>query len=124
MGRVDLACAAAGVDRTSHYNWLREYPDYAVAFESAREQVIGLMEDELIRRAYHGTMRPANVAGTLVMITEFSDRLMEFWLRSRARAIFGDVQALTGANGLPLIPERAVTDEAIAAYKASKLKSE
>jgi hypothetical protein len=112
------------VDRTSHYNWLRERPEYAAEFEAAREQVAGLLEDEATRRAYQGTMRPVTVAGQMVMVTEFSDRLLEFLLKCRNRPVFGDRQELTGKDGTPLLPERERTDAMIAelaAYNASKL---
>lgn len=120
-GRVDLACAHAGVDRTTHYNWLKRYRDYENEFELAREEVKGLMEDELIRRAYHGTMRPVKVGDQIFMVTEFSDRLLEFWLKSRNRAVFGDVHALTGADGTQLIPPiRLERDEALALFNSAK----
>lgn len=105
-----------------HYDWLKKYPEYAADFEAAREQVAGLMEDELIRRAYHGTQRPVSVAGTLTMITEFSDRLLEFWLKSRNRAVFGDRQVLTGENGAPLNPARAEVDAVLAELEAYNKK--
>lgn len=89
-GRVDLACAAAGCDRTDHYRWLKKHLDYAAAFEEAREQVAGLLEDEAVRRAYRGTQRPVAVAGKLVMMTEFSDQLLMFLLKCRNPQVFGD----------------------------------
>src|SRR5665213_2391677 len=91
-GRVDLATACAGVDRPTHYLWMKENPKYRKAFEEARDEVAGLLEDEATRRAYAGTMRPVAVAGKAVMITEFSDRLLEFLLKCRNRPVFGDRQ--------------------------------
>ena len=38
VGRVDLACAAAGVDRTTHYWWMKNDPEYRKSFEEAREE--------------------------------------------------------------------------------------
>jgi hypothetical protein len=119
-GRVDLAAAAAGCDRDSHYLWLKSDPEYAAEFEAAREQVAGLLEDEAVRRATKGTLKPVSIGGQLHFVYEFSDRLLEFLLKCRNRPVFGDRQELTGANGTALIPERVGTDEAIAAYKASK----
>lgn len=105
-----------------HYDWLKSDPEYASEFQAAREEVAGLLEDEAVRRAYKGTMKPASVAGNLVMVTEFSDRLLEFLLKCRNRPVFGDVQALTGANGTPLFSrERADSSlEALASYNAAK----
>ncbi len=100
---MDLACAHAGVDRSTHYDWLRRFPEYAADFEIAREQVAGLLEDEAIRRAYHGTLKPVTVAGGMVMITEFSDRLLEFLLKCRNRPVFGDRFEHSGPGGQPLL---------------------
>lgn len=105
-GRVDLACASAGCDRTSHYLWLKEHADYRAEFEAAREQVAGLLEDEAVRRAYHGTMKPVAVAGKVTVVTEFSDQLLMFLLKCRNRPVFGErwTGELTGKNGAPLLP--------------------
>jgi hypothetical protein len=92
-GRVDLACAAAGCDRTSHYLWLGKYPDYAAEFETARVQVAGLLEDEAVRRAYQGTAKPVSIGGKLVMLHEFSDSLLMFLLKARNRKVFGEVNS-------------------------------
>lgn len=123
-GRIDLAAAAAGCDRDCHYIWLKEDPVYAAAFDEARIQVNGLLEDEATRRAYHGTLKPMSVGGQLVYVTEFSDRLLEFLLKCRNRPVFGDRQELTGKDGTPLLPERERTDEALATYNAGKKKTE
>ena len=56
VGRVDLACAAAGVDGTTHYWWLKNDAEYRKSFEEAREEAVGLLEDEAVRRAYQGTL--------------------------------------------------------------------
>ena len=106
LGRIDLACAAVEVDRTDHYRWIKRHADYRAAFEEAREQVNGLLEDEAFRRAHHGTMRPVTVAGQLVMVHEFSDQLLMFLLKCRNPSVFGDFQRLqvTGKDGEPLIP--------------------
>lgn len=100
-----MACAAAGCERTAHYRWLKDYPEYAKAFEEAREEVAGLLEDEAVRRAYRGTVKPTSIAGKLVMVTEFSDRLLEFLLKCRNRPVFGDRASLehTGPGGKPLM---------------------
>jgi hypothetical protein len=105
-----MACASVGVDRSTHYAWLKDDLDYAKAFAEALPIAAGLLEDEAFRRAYHGTLKPMNVGGKIVMVTEFSDRLMEVLLKARNRAVFGDRQDLqiTGKDGSPLIPLAAL----------------
>lgn len=100
VGRIDLACAAAGVDRSCHYGWLKNDPEYEKEFAAALPEANGLLRDEAIRRAYHGTMRPVAVAGQVMMVTEFSDRLMEFLLKSHDPATYGDRKELTHKGDL------------------------
>lgn len=109
-GRVDLATAYAGVDRTTHYNWLKQDDEYRRLFEEATIEATGLLEDEAFRRAYMGTMKPISVGGKVVMVTEFSDRLIEFLLEARNRRKYGKQQSLevTGKDGTPLIPIGAI----------------
>ena len=85
-----------------HYHWLKEDPKYKAEFEAAREQVAGLLEDEAVRRAYHGTAKPVSVGGQIVMLHEFSDRLLEFLLKCRNRPVFGDKFEHTGKDGAAL----------------------
>jgi hypothetical protein len=93
-GRVDLACAKMGVDRTMHYDWMKNDLAYREAFEEARAEVAGLLEDEAVRRAYRGTVKPMSIGGKMVMVTEFSDRLLEYLLKCRNPAVFGDKRDL------------------------------
>ncbi len=109
---------SAGVDRSRHYAWLKESPEYAAAIEEARIEVAGLMEDEAVRRAFRGTLKPMNVGGQVVYVTEFSDRLLEFLLKCRNRAVFGDRHILTGENGTALNPARAEVDAVLADLEA------
>ena len=58
VGRVDLACAAAGVDRTTHYWWMKNDPEYRKSFEEAREEACGLLEDEAVHYIALLDLRP------------------------------------------------------------------
>lgn len=113
IGRVDLACAAAGCDRDSHYLWLKKYPDYAADFAAAEPQAIGLLEDEAHRRAYSGTLRPMSVGGKVVYVVEFSDRILEMLLRCRAPEKYGDSKTLTHKGDLTVKRLVGVADEDI-----------
>ena len=99
-GRVDLACAACGVDRTTHYSWIQRHEDYKAAFEEARDQVNGLLEDEAVRRAYRGTIKPVSIGGQVHFVTEFSDQLLMFLLKCRNRPVFGDRQQIEHSGNL------------------------
>ena len=56
-GRVDQAATAAGVGRRTHYDWLRDDPEYAEAFAEAEKAAARLLEDEAFRRAHDGVRR-------------------------------------------------------------------
>jgi hypothetical protein len=118
-GRLDLACAAAGCDRTRHYAWLRKFPKYAEAFEEARQEVAQLLEDEAVRRAYQGTMKPVNIGGKIVMLHEFSDQLLIFLLKNRNRPVFGERVGVehSGKDGEPIKAEMVIRVEKIGEKK-------
>ena len=51
----------------------------------------GLLEDEAVRRAYQGTLRPQAIGGGKVcLVSEFSDQLLMFLLKCRNPKVFGD----------------------------------
>ena len=51
------------------------------------------MEDEAVRRAYKGTLRPQAIGGgKVIMVTEFSDQLLMFLVKCRNPKVFGDRQ--------------------------------
>lgn len=62
-GLVSSACEAVGVPRKAHYDWLKEYPDYRAAYEEAREPVVDLILDEVVRRGIEGWDEPVFSAG-------------------------------------------------------------
>jgi hypothetical protein len=46
-GSIQKAAKRAKVDRQSHYNWLRDDPDYVAAVEEAKTQGFDALEDML-----------------------------------------------------------------------------
>ena len=74
----------------THYWWMKSEPEYRKSFEEAREEACGLLEDEAVRRAYRGTLKPMSIGGKMVMVTEFSDQLLMFLLKCRNPKVFGD----------------------------------
>jgi len=70
---------------------MKNDPEYRKSFDEAREEACGLLEDEAVRRAYKGTLRPQAIGGgKVIMVTEFSDQLLVFLLKCRNPKVFGD----------------------------------
>lgn len=81
---ITEAAADAGVDRQSHYTWLRGDPAYAAAFDAAISQGNELIDNEILRRGVTGWKREVYQGGVLVgTITEYSDKMLELAAKSR-----------------------------------------
>lgn len=108
-GRIDLACARAGCNRSCHYDWLKNEPEYRAAYELARTQAADLLEAEAHRRAYEGVTKPVYQQGQKVgEIQEYSDSLLSFLLMARIPKVYGKRVELAGDPNAPLIPHVVV----------------
>lgn len=131
-GRIDLACEAAGVDRSSHYEWLKGDPVYKAAFEEAEKQAADMLEAEAWRRAREGVAEPVFHGGRRVfeavlddegrpvvypdgkpveraaVVRRYSDNVLMFLLKGRKRAVYGDKVEATGKDGAALFSVDAV----------------
>lgn len=77
------AAKAAKIDRAMHYRWLDGDELYKTAFAEARKLANQTLEDEAVRRAREGTIRPVFYQGELCgEYFEYSDTLLMFLLRS------------------------------------------
>jgi hypothetical protein len=67
-----------------------------------------LLEDEALRRAYHGVEKPITVAGQRETIHEYSDTVFIFLLKGARPQEYRDNvrQEVTGADGVPLGPRK------------------
>ena len=72
-GVIGLACERAGVHRSRHTKWLKNYPQYKELFETIRERFVDGMEAIAIERA-----------------KEKSDSLLMFMLKAHRREVYGD----------------------------------
>ena len=79
---ITKAHRAAGIDRKTHYDWMRNVPGYPEAFAKASKIGWESLEAEAVRRAQDGYERPVYQAGRLVGTeTVYSDRLAEVLLK-------------------------------------------
>ena len=67
-GMVSRAAAIAGISRESHYDWRANDPDYADAFELARERAGDAAEDEARLRGQLGVEEYVLYQGEMVLI--------------------------------------------------------
>ena len=86
-GNVSLAARELNVTRKSLYACRRRDENFAEQWEEALEEVLDSCESEAIRRGRDGILRPLSYQGrsTGDHIREYSDRLLEAFLKGRGR---------------------------------------
>ena len=90
-GMVKYAAAIAGVTPDAAYMARRRDPEFARQFEEAVQASTVRLEQEAIRRAFHGTPKPVFQSGKLVgMMREYSDTLLIFLLKGRKPDTYRD----------------------------------
>jgi|ERR1017187_7984640 hypothetical protein len=118
---VTKAAKAAGIGREAHYRALERSPGYKAAFEQAALIAADAIEDEAIRRAREGVLKPLFYHGELVYMPqdpgdpkcktqvpvferEYSDTLLLALLRAKKPGEYRDRLSaeLTGKDGGPI----------------------
>ncbi len=91
VGTVTRAAKVAGIERRTHYWWLKDDPDYAAAYQETQEQAADMIEAELVRRAVEGVEKPVHYQGKRVdVVREYSDILLIFLLKGLRPAKYRD----------------------------------
>ena len=81
-GTVTRAAEIAGIQRTTHYEWIKNDPLYAKACDAAYEQAGERLEQEARRRAVEGVKKPVFYQGKECgVVNEYSDTLLIFLLK-------------------------------------------
>jgi hypothetical protein len=110
---VTASCKAAGIGRSTAYDWREDDPGFAAAWDRAVEEATDALEAEARRRAIEGIERPITYQGAVTgHYREYSDRMLELLLRAHRPEKFSERvrNEHTGANGGPIQLERAVSD--------------
>lgn len=109
---VRSAAAAAGIDRQTAYNWRKELPDFARAWDDAIEDAIDTLEVEAIRRARDGVTKPVYQQKEHVGdVQEYSDTLMVVLLKAHRPAKYRERVEVDQTNrtaGAPQMVSRIV----------------
>lgn len=90
-GSVLRSCELAQVARPTVYRWRESDKEFGKAWDAALERGTDALEDEAVRRAYHGTEKPVYQGGKKVgHVREYSDTLLIFMLKARRPERFKD----------------------------------
>jgi terminase small subunit-like protein len=80
---VKRAAFAACVSREIHYDWKAQDPEYAEAFARARDIAAEALEDEAVRRARTGVLKPVYQMGQRIgVVRVYSDALLATLLKA------------------------------------------
>jgi hypothetical protein len=92
---VSEACRAAGIGRTTAYEWKGEDASFAAAWEQAEQEAADKLEREAWRRAVEGTDKPVTFQGRVCdTYKEYSDRMLEILLKAHRPEKFIERQRL------------------------------
>ena len=92
---VTAACREARLGRTAVYGWRREDEAFAKDWDAALETGTDALEDEAVRRAVEGTLKPVYQGGKQVgTVREYSDTLLIFLLKARRPEKFKERAAI------------------------------
>jgi len=82
---VNRACRLAKVPRTNIYHWLKTDAAFKKKYAEANATALQTLEDEAVRRAFEGTVKPVYYQGKKIgTIREFSDSLLLALLKAKA----------------------------------------
>lgn len=97
---VTKAAHAAGVSRREFYRIKEEDPEFAEAWQKALEVGSEALEDELMRRAKEGVLKPVFHKGEICgHVREYSDTLGIFLLKGAKPDKYADRKQVSGPDG-------------------------
>lgn len=80
---VSEAARAAGIGRSTAYEWRDDDPEFAAAWDDAEQEAADKLEREAWRRAVEGTDKPVTFQGAITATyKEYSDRMLEILLKA------------------------------------------
>lgn len=65
-GNILLSCKAAGISRTTYYNWQEKDEEFSFKAHQAEREFADIVLAEFIQRAVHGYQKPVVSAGKMV----------------------------------------------------------
>ena len=126
-GTISAAARAVGIDPKTVYNRRLSDPEFAAAFEEAKEDAADSLEDEARRRAVEGVEEPIIINGKVVATRrKYSDGLLAMLLKAAKPEKYRDSVAKKQQPGQSdirpeLIYERMI-EQVMAEAKAAGLE--
>ena len=103
IGDITLTAKVTGIDRSTHYKWLEDDPEYQLSFTEADKQAADILETEAYRRAVKGVNKPIYYKGKRCgYVREYSDTLLIVLLKARRPEKYRERHEITGKDGAPL----------------------
>jgi len=100
-GVVLYACRAAGVGRTTFYDWLKKDARFAALHAQATEDAIDVLEQEAKRRAVDGWDEPVFQKGEAVgTVRKYSDNLLITLLKGKKPDVYRERLDVNAKHGL------------------------
>lgn len=112
---VSAASKKIRISRQYMYQVREEDEEFAAAWDAAVKQGTAALEDEAVRRAKEGTLKPVFYKGAKVgTIREYSDTLLIFLLKARDPDKYADrvKKELSGPSGGPIQQQTHITSTA------------
>jgi hypothetical protein len=111
-GTISGAARAAQINRSTHYDWFRDDPEYVERFTASGVVAVENLETEMRRRAIVGWDEPVFQGGKQVgVIKKRSDVLLIFALKAARPHVYRDHYIVRGDDGKPLPLEIRLTDD-------------
>ena len=106
MEHCNLVRAArqAGIDRQTHYNWLKRSPGYREAFEKRKKRGAEYLESVAVERATDGWTEPIYYQGEKCgSVRRFDGSMLQFLLRGMMPEKYGAQRTeISGPQGGPI----------------------
>lgn len=104
-GNVTFSAKKVGMNRLTIYQWINNDPNFASAFDNAKEEALDLLEKEIQRRGFEGNEREyydkeGNVKS---IVKEYSDTLAIFFLKGNRPEKYAERRQITGVDGKEVV---------------------
>lgn len=96
------ACQYAGISRDTLNQWIHADEDFARQVKEAVEIGVDVLEDEMRRRAFDGTLEARLSKDQVCYVRRYSDALLALALKARRPQVYRERVEHTGAEGAPL----------------------